>query len=644
MLSTIVILILAWAVPASAQSDGAPENATKQAITLFSPQISSFPSISMYLDVRTPQGDFLHDLKPEQVSILEDGVQLHAGELVELNNGAQFVVAINPAPSFAIRDAMGRIRSQPLYEALKSWADRHTNTSDDISLLITNGPAITHVASSADWQAGLQSYQGDQRNAVPSMEALVRALDTAADPEPRPGMGRAVLFITPFPEGSTAAGLSSLKARAIQEGVRVFVWMVAAPDQFDLPATAQLSSLAADTGGQFFAFSGTEALPDPEAYISPLRYTYKLDYQSQIRTPGSHTIAIAIQAGEGEAGKLTSAERSFPLDVKPPNPMLVSPPAQIVRTVSDAEPGKPLTLSPIKETLSALVEFPDGYTRSLAATFLIVDGITVAVNTNAPYDNFNWDLGMYVANGEHRVKVVAEDSLGLTGSSVETPVKIIIQRPATNILLTVYRNGPLFAGMVIVFAGAVLLLVLILGGRIRPQAFGQKEAATASLRITRKNNPNDPVTQPVEAAQAQAERRLSAWMSRFHRPHRLPVPKAYAYFTPISEGDGQAPLAPIPLQAEETSIGRDASKASITLEDPSVEPLHASLKREGETYRLADAGSVAGTWVNYTPVSKEGVLLEHGDLIHIGRVSFRYSLGEPARLPKPVVTREEVQP
>jgi pSer/pThr/pTyr-binding forkhead associated (FHA) protein len=31
-----------------------------------------------------------------------------------------------------------------------------------------------------------------------------------------------------------------------------------------------------------------------------------------------------------------------------------------------------------------------------------------------------------------------------------------------------------------------------------------------------------------------------------------------------------------------------------------------------------------GTWVNYTPVSQEGVNVEDGDLIHIGRVGFRF--------------------
>jgi len=41
---------------------------------------------------------------------------------------------------------------------------------------------------------------------------------------------------------------------------------------------------------------------------------------------------------------------------------------------------------------------------------------------------------------------------------------------------------------------------------------------------------------------------------------------------------------------------------------------------------VADLGSEAGTWVNYAPVSAEGSQLRHGDLLHIGRVAFRFLL------------------
>ena len=52
------------------------------------------------------------------------------------------------------------------------------------------------------------------------------------------------------------------------------------------------------------------------------------------------------------------------------------------------------------------------------------------------------------------------------------------------------------------------------------------------------------------------------------------------------------------------------------------------LTPEGD-FRILDAGSVAGTWVNYAPVPPQGLLLKHGDLVQIGRESFRFQLARP---------------
>jgi predicted component of type VI protein secretion system len=73
-----------------------------------------------------------------------------------------------------------------------------------------------------------------------------------------------------------------------------------------------------------------------------------------------------------------------------------------------------------------------------------------------------------------------------------------------------------------------------------------------------------------------------------------------------------------------------------------VEALHASLTREKEgTFRLTDEGSTAGTWVNYAQVPESGTYLEQGDLIHFGRVGFRFMLRDPKRVRKPVQKPQE---
>ena len=41
---------------------------------------------------------------------------------------------------------------------------------------------------------------------------------------------------------------------------------------------------------------------------------------------------------------------------------------------------------------------------------------------------------------------------------------------------------------------------------------------------------------------------------------------------------------------------------------------------------LRDQDSIAGTWVNYQPVAEKGQILQHGDIIHMGRIAYRFKM------------------
>jgi pSer/pThr/pTyr-binding forkhead associated (FHA) protein len=96
------------------------------------------------------------------------------------------------------------------------------------------------------------------------------------------------------------------------------------------------------------------------------------------------------------------------------------------------------------------------------------------------------------------------------------------------------------------------------------------------------------------------------------------------------------------IPGEDFSIGSDAAQAVIQLDEPSVEPLHArfTLDMEG-TFLLEDEHSISGTWINYTPVPKAGVKVEHDDLIHFGRNGFRFTYIEPKSVPRLVILEED---
>ena len=103
------------------------------------------------------------------------------------------------------------------------------------------------------------------------------------------------------------------------------------------------------------------------------------------------------------------------------------------------------------------------------------------------------------------------------------------------------------------------------------------------------------------------------------------------------KGDGQPVTAPpISLTGSEMTFGADPTQATHVLDDPSVSPLHARLKKERDGgFYLLDQNSTAGTWVNYEALTDKPKRLQHGDIIQVGQLSYRFMLRKPPEKSKP---------
>jgi hypothetical protein len=611
---------------------------------LSNPNIEDFPRIQAYLDVHDAQGDFIHGLQAEQVTILEGGNARPVSQLKEMSPGVQVVVAINPGPSFAIRNNKAISRYDIVKDALRSWAKGRSGSNiDDLSLLITDGPAASHTANPAQWLSALDAEQVDPRTARPDLDILFRAAGLVSDPLPRPGMSRAILFITAPPEGQSDVSLENLAAQVKELHAPVFVWMVSSAGAFATQSAQQLMTLSQETGGKIFTFTGEEALPSPEDYLEPLRYIYSLEYESGVNASGEYQIVAQIETGEAS---IETPPVGFEIELQPPKPAFVAPPLEIQRNLSEGEASDATAaapqgeLTPREQPLLVVFDFPDGRKREVIYSALLVDGAVVSENTQPPFDQFNWELEPYTAGGLHQLQVQARDALGLTGLSAEIPVQIAVEEVKQSPLGDFSQNLPILAVLFAVLAGAMLLLVLVVGGRLRPRTH----------RAARTRRKSDPVTQPVHIRTEPGTYRRAGWANRLQWPQRGSEPQAYAYLNPIHDPDQPADtLPPIPILSEEVKLGSDSEMSDLVLDDPSVEACHARLKRQEDgSFRLSDLGSTAGTWVNYTPVSKEGTRLEHGDLVHIGRIGFRFTLRKSASTRRPVVITdmppEEIPP
>ncbi len=588
-------------------------------LTISPPDTSQFPTVTTLFDAFDAQGNFITGLTPNEVVVLENGEKLSPDAVEDLRPALVFAVAVNSGPALAVRDGFGFSRYDKMMAVLKNWASARPAENPDNLALVWNGGIVTSRVDPIQWWARLDTFDPDLRNADPGLAALAYALDTVQQTETPPTGKKAVLLLSSHLDTDDVAGLPDLTARAVQAGIRVYVWVCDSKSFFTHPGTLALQEMAIATGGRFLTFSGEETLPDPEEWISTLRHGYRLTYTSAIRQGGEQSLIVQA-TGAGET--LTSLPQNFQFDVQAPNPALLSPPIQIVRQ-NPEDPFNFDSFQPRRQEIAILVEFPDGFKRPLTRTTLYVDGQEVDENVTEPFDTFNWPLDEYVATAEHSLQVEVEDSLGLVRMSAPVPVQVTVIQPPGGITGLILRNRTAVTLSAVVLAGAVLLGILFFGGR-------RTLSALAERRRLRARN-LDPVTQPVVDERSKGRANPFPWLRR-----KAPAPAAYfAKLTP----DGQpAPGDPIPLVGHELTFGTDPTQATIVLDHPSLSSLHARLRHYDDgTFVLLDQNSVAGTWVNYDPTPKDGRILRHGDVVHFGQLTYRFVLTKPPATKKPTI-------
>ncbi len=590
-----------------------------------------FPKISAFVDVYDANGEFISGLEPSDVTVYEDAQETTADTITESSVPVQVVVAINPGPALAIRDSNAVARFERVVETLRVWADSQPDDSrDDLSLVSLSGSLISH-ADVDDWFVSLDSFKPDFRNSTANLQTLAIALDTVNVPTPAPGMKRAVLFITPHMDDPNIDNtIAPLIQRAVESKVRIYVWFIDA-EEFNVSASANaFKSLAQQTDGAFFSFSRNEIFPDLNLYFAPLRHIYEVTYTSSLTTSGEHTLGFYITAQDTT---IPALDQTFSVDVQPPNPIFISPPLQVTRQPPAEDPYNVEVLEPSQQIIEIIVEFPDGHKRELKRTTLYMDGQVVAENTEDPFESFLWDYGAITESGQHEIIVEAEDVLGLKKSSIGIPVTFTVIHPPSGAQAFLTQYSTYLVMGAIVFAGLALLIILL-----RSRVKNVPESRRKKARKAKE----DPLTQPVVAlteAPVSAKNGVKSqprfsWMgSRQSR-----VPSAPAYLIRLTNGGEPASVTPIPVMEKDMTFGTDPVQSMHVLDDPSISPLHARIKQTSEgIFVIIDHGSVAGTWVNYEPVTREGVRLKHGDRIHFGLMQYRFDLSQPPAESEPKV-------
>jgi hypothetical protein len=221
------------------------------------------------------------------------------------------------------------------------------------------------------------------------------------------------------------------------------------------------------------------------------------------------------------------------------------------------------------------------------------------------------------------------------------PVLVTVVQPPRGFLPWLSRNSQWVALGAILSAGGGLVAILY-------RSWVKKRRLEKNSRRSHR----DPLSQLVQEGGSKRTLRL---------PWTPPAKPSEAYLVRLKD-DGQPITAPpIPIPFQEITFGSDPIQATRILNDPSVSPLHARLvvvppsayppgsrpssrispgtgrgREEHGGYILSDENSIAGTWINYEQLTTPR-RLQHGDVLHFGRLAYRFMLLNPPEKPAPQV-------
>jgi hypothetical protein len=197
------------------------------------------------------------------------------------------------------------------------------------------------------------------------------------------------------------------------------------------------------------------------------------------------------------------------------------------------------------------------------------------------------------------------------------------------------------SAVVVFVSGAVLIVVLVMVMRRRHDP---TQTGKWKKRKVRKIGNKDQ-TVPRTGIEP-ARKTLTGWVQFPWTPvtprGRGAEPVAYLerVYDPNSL-EAMTPTQPIPILNNVVTLGADPTKATLILDEPSIAAQHARLRRDREgNFFVLDHGSVAGTWINYTMANGKEIRLQHGDLIHLGRVGYRFRMKNPPKTYEPVIEFE----
>ena len=599
----MVFLILYSPLHVHAQGD--------DGLIVLPPDISTFPILTTQIKPPPATDGSAADLEIADLTVQENGRTVEVIALAKQRGGVHFTLVINGDRRLDVRDSDGNAPYDRIRTAFSDWVSwRRFSPGDTFSLVTQEGAMIRNTIDRETWIEALENYQPNFRTMVPDLASLETAINLTAERVVPFGVDKALLYITPPPTPEEIAPVIALTETARSAGIRVHVWMIGEDFFLSNDQGGALINLAGLTGGEFFHFTGMETLPDPEIYLDGMGVFYTLSYESLIRERGTFAIRVIASTPSGE---ISGESGEFLMDVQPPKPILLSPPAMIVRQPPQDWEGDLGDLAPASLDIEIMLEFPDHYSRDLTASRLYVDGRLVAERTIDPFTTLTWDLTRLVEPGEYSLQVEVTDSLGLSGLTILTPIRVDVRLPEAEPAPPIQQIGILVIWVIL--AVAVILLMIWLARHFL----------------------QSPLARQLAAKFFDTQRKTGRAGSDLSDEDGIAYPTLIPLDATSQDWEGKA----VHITERQTTFGSDPAQVNQVLEGKEIAGVHARLRLNNGGWWISDCGSSGGTWVNYNRMGREPYQLSPGDVIHFGSAGFRFTMIDVESPPLAVVTKYE---
>jgi hypothetical protein len=568
---------------------------------------SDFPVVRLRLLATGKGGAPISDLS--RLTVRENGLPIESATTTATPIGADIVMVLDANPDYLlIDDATGLSRRDKVAAAIGGYAERFMNPAglDRVSVVVPDdtgdNPAFlaTDLANPAGLAAAAAAYEPIPPRVTPLNDMLAAAIDhlAARDDQSRAG---AILLYTDGARLDRQLDYPVLTGAARAAGVPIFVAILgseASPEE-----VTNITGLTLPTNGQFVHTPQPEDAAPLFQILQDLGRQVEIAYRSGARQSGTQEVTVNLgNQRVGSAYDLVLEAPQVAIELAQP----------IIRRAGSA-PDTPLALlQPAALPLTALINWPDGQPRELAeVTFLVNNAVqplaTTPVADDAGKVPLIWDISD-LDEGTYRLQVAVVDELGFRAESAPVEAAIEVSRPTPPTATPAPTRGPLVSlpdlppGDKHLAFLAPFLLALALG-------------AAGAFWFSRRHR---------------AAHRAKARLPQSTAPP--PIPRPSDRHVPILEwlDSGGAVGERIELLSHDVTLGRAAEAVDIVVDDPSVSPLHARIRRSSnDEYWLYDEGSSRGTFLNYERLGLAPRQMQHGDTIQIGRVTLRFVMELP---------------